>query len=205
MDFENKNLNRINSAIEIYSYTLLNFYRTPIINKGLNYLTLSDDKSPAQLDSNIKNENEIDSERLNAFIQKIKDICYRIEQNVIREFKIKYPSLYIKTVYTGFKNRPLVYSGGGSTFASLRLGYGGFIDIKQISESEWNTKVVTQIKEIKSNKLFSILSTAYGLAISTENDDIPMTSYDDFFKEVVPYSESDRREFNYTDDYSAIK
>jgi hypothetical protein len=65
--------------------------------------------------------------------------------------------------------------------------------------------VVTQIKEIKSNKLFSILSTAYGLAISTENDDIPMTSYDDFFKEVVPYSESDRREFNYTDDYSAIK
>lgn len=175
------------------------------INKGLNYLTLSDDKSPAQLDSNVKNENEIDSERLNAFIQKIKDICYRIEQNVIREFKIKYPSLYIKTVYTGFKNRPLVYSGGGSTFASLRLGYGGFIDIKQISESEWNTKVVTQIKEIKSNKLFSILSTAYGLAISTENDDIPMTSYDDFFKEVVPYSESDRREFNYTDDYSAIK
>ncbi len=175
------------------------------INKGLNYLTLSDDKSPAQLDSNIKNENEIDSERLNAFIQKIKDICYRIEQNVIREFKIKYPSLYIKTVYTGFKNRPLVYSGGGSTFASLRLEYGGFIDIKQISESEWNTKVVTQIKEIKSNKLFSILSTAYGLAISTENDDIPMTSYDDFFKEVVPYSESDRRDFNYTDDYSAIK
>lgn len=175
------------------------------INKGLNYLTLSDDKSPAQLDSNVKNENEIDSERLNAFIQQIKDICYKIEQNVVREFKIKYPSLYIKTVYTGFMNRPLVYSGGGSTFTSLKLGYGGFIDIKQISESEWNTKVVTQIKEIKSNKLFPVLSTAYGLAISTVNDDIPMTSYDDFFKEVVPHYESNRHEFNYTDDYSAIK
>lgn len=102
-------------------------------------------------------------------------------------------------------NRPLVYTGGGSTFSSLRLGYGGFLDIKQISESEWNTKAITQIKEIKSQKLFPVLSTAYGLAISTENDNIPMTSYNDFFKEVVPDAPESRQDFNYTDDYSAIK
>ena len=31
LEFENKNLNRINTAIETHFYTLLYFYRTPII------------------------------------------------------------------------------------------------------------------------------------------------------------------------------
>ena len=116
------------------------------------------------------------------------------------------------------KNRPLVYCGGGSTFKTLRVSYGGYQDKKQISHKEWNAKSIKDIDEIIDEELCPILSTAYGLAISTENDNIVMKPFRDIFEGVRGYEEEHHHKtsrdtnfgsayggFSYADDWDAWK
>ena len=87
-----------------------------------------------------------------------------------------------------------------------------------MSEKEWNTKSMEQIAEIIDRGLCPILSTAYGLAISTEHDDIKMKPFRDIFEGVrgaeEQRSQSENRwstfgeaygGFNYADDWDAWK
>ena len=91
--------------------------------------------------------------------------------------------------------------------------YDGFKELKVISFNEWNQKAVKDISEIKSRKLCPILSTAYGLAISTENDNIKLTPFRDIFKSMRGASEEVKNpqrqrpmgNFSYMDDYDAWK
>ena len=85
---------------------------------------------------------------------------------------------------------------------------------KQISEKDWDKKSVPQIKELKTQNLVPILSTAYGLAISTEHDNLVIKHFKDIFKQIRGASEVKRTAskydrynhgFSYTDDYDAIK
>jgi hypothetical protein len=183
------------------------------INKGLNYLTCAEEQKVLRLTSNIKYASEIDNQRKNTFKKEVKNICSNIQTKLLREFTLQ-TSLNKTRLLDALKNRPLVYCGGGSTFQLLRTSYIDFSDIKQISEKEWDTKSVPQIKDIKKRSLFPILSTAYGLAISTEHDDIIMKPFKDIFEKIRGAEEESRTTsiydrynhgFNYTDDYDAIK
>ena len=121
-------------------------------------------------------------------------------------------------LFDALKNRPLVYCGGGSTFSILRESHGGYQDKKQISDKEWDTKSIPQIEEIISKGLCPILSTAYGLAISTEHDNIKMKPFRDIFEGIRGLEEEknigNRKwasfgdaygGFNYSDDWDAWK
>ena len=119
----------------------------------------------------------------------------------------------IERLNAALKNRPLIYSGGGSTFPNVIRVYDGFKELKVISFNEWNQKAVKDISEIKSRNLCPILSTAYGLAISTENDNIKLTPFRDIFKSMRGASEEVKNpqrqrpmgNFSYMDDYDAWK
>lgn len=60
------------------------------------------------------------------------------------------------------RNRPIVFSGGGSTFQGLRKGFYGFTEIYQTDVSAWEDKYIPQIDDIRSKKLAPILSVALG-------------------------------------------
>ena len=104
------------------------------INKGLNYLTCAEDKDETILNSNIKDETEIVKQRRKFFIDDVTNICNNIQNRLTSEFKLQ-TTLNTSRLFDALKNRPLIYCGGGSTFSSLRVGYAGFIDKKQISVS----------------------------------------------------------------------
>ena len=184
------------------------------INKGLNYLTCAEDKDETILNSNVKDETEIDKERRKFFIEEIKRICNNIQNKLASEFKLQ-TTLNTGRLFEALKNRPLVYCGGGSTFTALRVGYAGFVDKKQISEKEWDVKSIPQFSEIKSKALFPILSTSYGLAISAENDDIKPKPFKDIFENIRGAMEDGNKKsssfgeayggFNYADDWDAWK
>lgn len=178
------------------------------INKGLNYLICAEERDNKIVNSNVKDESEINRERRTIFTQEVKNICFNIQKKLENEFRIQ-TSLYKSRLLDALKNRPLVYCGGGSTFSSLRIGYAGFVDKKQISEKEWNIKAMSQYNEIKSKELFPILSTSYGLAISAENDNIKTKPFRDIFEGIrgamEDYMESGYDRFNYADDYDALK
>ena len=184
------------------------------INKGLNYLTCAENKDETILNSNVKDENEIVKQRRTFFIEEVKAICNNIQNRLTSEFKLQ-TTLNTSRLFDALKNRPLVYCGGGSTFSSLRVGYAGFVDKKQISEKEWDVKSIPQFSEIKSKALFPILSTSYGLAISAENDNIQTKAFRDIFENIRGAMEdSNKRDssfgeayggFNYADDWEAWK
>jgi hypothetical protein len=200
-------------TIENKKPQVYNFYS---INKGLNYLTCANENEKEETEIIVKDASEISNNRRTAYIMEVNQVCDSLKKKLKREFK-RQTKLQIYRLLDALKNRPLVYCGGGSTFKDLRVCYGGYQDRKLISYKEWNTKAVKDMDEIIDNKLCPILSTAYGLAISTENDNIVMKPFRDIFKDIrnseeVNYNSSQRPkfgstygEFDYYSDWDAWK
>ena len=187
------------------------------VGKGLNYLTRSDDKTHGGVDSNVKDVSEIDMGRRHFFFQEIRGECMRLRNKLLREFKNQ-TSLDERRLLNALKNRPLVYCGGGSTFKTLRESYEGYQDKKLISHQEWDVKCIKEIDIIIKENLCPILSTAYGLSISTVNDDIVMKPLKDIFENIRGAEEEQRQQttrintfgsayggFSYGDDWDAWK
>lgn len=182
------------------------------LNKGLNFLTHVDDNIKSGVDSNVKNASSIDNRRLKHFEKEIKQICRSLRDSLYKELQSQ-TSISPRRLNDALRGRPLVYTGGGSTFKKLRVVYDTFADIKLISHREWNDKSVEDIQYIVKDKLCPILSTAYGLAISTENDDIMMKPFKDIFanmrskngSHVVFNAEDDPHKRSVYSDWDALK
>lgn len=159
----------------------LRVYDFKSINKGLNYLTnassLSDNE---RTDSNVRSTSELVSSAINNFKGEMNNICSSLRGRLYKEFKIQ-GDLPDETFDRALKNRPIVYTGGGSSFALLRHGYHGFKDVIHISQKNWKTSVIEDLTTIISLDLCPILSTAYGLSISRPNDTIICEPFRDLF------------------------
>ncbi|MGN0050000.1 MAG: hypothetical protein ACI37N_02285 [Prevotella sp.] len=187
------------------------------VNKGLNFLTAAENQDTKREDSNVKNESEIIIERKKIFRNDINQTCNNLLNRLQREFKSQ-TKLNLFRLTDALKSRPIIYTGGGSTFPSLRENIAGFRDKIYISHKEWRTDAVKDIDEIIKDDLCPILSTAYGLSISVPNDNITCRPLSDIFrsirgveeekKEYKPYrygrAISDSG-FSYGDDYDAWK
>lgn len=190
-------------------------YKFTSVNKGLNYLTYAERRTDdSRTDSNIKKSSEIDGIRRNDFYNSIERVCTQLIEELQREFKLQ-TSLRLDRLMDALKTRPIVYTGGGSTFPTLRIGYGGFMDVIHISKKEWRTKSVIDMQKIEALGLCPILSTAYGLSISVPNDDIKCSPFRDIFESVRGAEEENKHHdnnfgsvyggFNYADDWDAWK
>ena len=126
---------------DISFFTVLNgkpqVYDYFSINKGLNYLTCAEDKvkDNRSLDSNVKNVIEINAKRLIEFTKEVGCIAHHLHQKLINEFRSQ-TNLKIERLNAALKNRPLIYSGGGSTFPNVIRVYDGFQELKLISLNE---------------------------------------------------------------------
>lgn len=187
------------------------------INKGLNYLTGANESNQTGTEINVQDASEIIQGRRVVYINELNQVCDTLRSKLQKEFRLQ-TSLSMHRLLDALKNRPLVYCGGGSTFKTLRVSYGGYQDKKQISHKEWNMKSIRDMDEIIDEGLCPILSTAYGLAISTENDNIKMKPFKDIFEGIRGYEEEHHHKttrntsfgsayggFNYADDWDAWK
>ena len=187
------------------------------INKGLNFLTGANENNQTGTVVNVQDASEINQGRRNVYINEVNQVCDSLRTKLQHEFK-RQTGLQVHRLLDALKNRPLVYCGGGSTFKSLRVCYGGYQDRKQISHKEWNAKSIKDMDEIIDYELCPILSTAYGLAISTENDNIVMKPFRDIFENIRGLEEEHHHKsshdpkfgsayggFSYADDWDAWK
>lgn len=187
------------------------------INKGLNYLTGANESNQTGTEINVQDASQIIQGRRVVYINELNQVCDTLRSKLQKEFRLQ-TSLSMHRLLDALKNRPLVYCGGGSTFKTLRVSYGGYQDKKQISHKEWNMKSIRDMNEIIDEGLCPILSTAYGLAISTENDNIKMKPFKDIFEGIRGYEEKHHHKttrntsfgsayggFNYADDWDAWK
>jgi len=187
------------------------------INKGLNFLTGANENNQTGTVVNVQDASEINQGRRNIYINEVNQVCDSLRTKLQHEFK-RQTGLQIHRLLDALKNRPLVYCGGGSTFKSLRVCYGGYQERKQISHKEWNVKSIKDMDEIIDYELCPILSTAYGLAISTESDNIVMKPFKDIFENIRGLEEEHHHKsthdpkfgsayggFSYSDDWDAWK
>ena len=110
----------------------LRVYDFKSINKGLNFLTdstvLTDDK---RTDSNVGNASELNQSAINKFKGDLNNICSSLRGRLYKEFKVQ-GDLPDDSFERAMTNRPIVYTGGGSSFSLLRHGYHGFKDVIHI-------------------------------------------------------------------------
>ena len=187
------------------------------VNKGLNYLTLAERRAhDTRTDSNIKISSEIDKTRKGDFTNSVNQVCVNLINKLRSEFKHQC-NLRVERLMDALKTRPIIYTGGGSTFHELRKGYGGFRDVIHISQKEWRTKAIIDMKKIEILGLCPILSTAYGLSISVPDDNIKCSPFRDVFESIRGLEEENSKKtvdsnfgsaydgFNYADDWDAWK
>ncbi|MGM9699687.1 MAG: hypothetical protein ACI4A7_02610 [Prevotella sp.] len=187
------------------------------INKGLNYLTGANESNQTGTKVNVQDASEIIQGRRVVYINELNQVCDTLRSKLQKEFRLQ-TGLSMHRLVDALKNRPLVYCGGGSTFKTLRVSYGGYQDKKQISHKEWNMKCIRDMDEIIDEGLCPILSTAYGLAISTEDDNIKIKPFKDIFEGIRGYEEEHHHKitrntnfgsayggFSYADDWDAWK
>lgn len=151
------------------------------LGEGLNFLTAADS---GNLDGVVvKDKSLINTTRKNSYFKDVDKICGELVKKLQYEFR-RQTRLHTFRLMDALRTRPIVYSGGGSTFKQLLVGHHGFNIRKQVNTDTWNTKSVTQINEIRKKGLSPILSTAYGLAISVANDKIDMMPFADVFEKM---------------------
>ena len=202
------------------SFFTINVENTPqvyglfSIDKGLNYLTDAMSTNRKRLSSNIESVSEILKDRRCTFEKEIESVCRKLNNHLAQEFK-KQSKLPISRLTDALKARPVIYTGGGSTFDIMRKPYLGFKDIIHISKNEWRSECVVDINRISSLGLCPILSTSYGLSISMTSDDIKCEPFRDIFKNLRDIEEEKNKGkyqygqayggFDYADDWDAWK
>ena len=166
---------------KIYHPQVYDFFS---ISKGLNYLIRQDVFTGDALtkELHIIDRSEIDRDRASLYYHEIENICNNIKENLKREW-ISQTVHKKEKLLRALKNRPIIYTGGGSTIDILRRTYGEFQEIHKIDYDSWKSKEFDS-KDIFSNKaMCPILSTAYGLSISVANDAIEKKPFRDIFKD----------------------
>ena len=182
------------------------------ISKGLNYLTNKDDVSSDSMAKSVHiiNQKEIVKNRLEVYCQEIMNICKHLKENLTSEYKLQ-TKLKDFRLKDALKNRPIIYTGGGSTVGKLKKSYEGFCEIHQISYDSWKSKQFDDQSVFTDPSLCPILSTAYGLSISVKNDNIVKKPFRDIFAKIRGYEEDSQSKgnryetFDYGTDYDACK
>ena len=162
----------------------LHVYDFYSINKGLNFLTEAEALASTRLDSNVdKAGSLIKGHKIHPYTRDIENITDGIVSKLAKELR-RQSRLELRRLYDALKSRPIIYTGGGSTFKKLVRPYGEFKDIIHISEKEWRKESVEDMVRISALGLCPILSTAYGLSIGVASDDIKCEPFTEIFRNV---------------------
>ena len=155
------------------------------INKGLNYLSKTDQITSfrRKAKSELKEITYIDTERKQIYNIEIQEKCDKLIAKLKSEFSSQ-TKLKMFRLNNALKNRPLIYTGGGSMFGSLQFTYSGFIEKHQISYDNWKSKLFDDVSVFEFADLCPILSTAYGLSISVATDNIRKKPFRDLFENI---------------------
>lgn len=163
-----------NSSPKIYDYSSISYGLNYIIEKATPHLK---DKFDIDLNLNIIDSQELSSV-ISSYYQKLRGSCGDLVEKLVKSFsKTGYPT---STLTAALEKRPIVYSGGGSTYDFLRKPVLQFTDVIQINPKQWQGMNIKEIS--KFIDVCPIVSTALGLAISEIHDDVELATTNDIFK-----------------------
>lgn len=163
-----------NSCPKIYDYSSISYGLNYIIEKATPHLK---DKYDIDLNLSIIDPQELSS-AISSYYQNLRESCKDLVEKLVKSFsKTSYPAFKL---IDALKNRPIVYSGGGSTYDFLRKPVLPFTDVRQINHEIWQGMNIKEISKLID--VCPIVSTALGLAISEIHDDVELATTNDIFK-----------------------
>lgn len=91
---------------------------------------------------------------------------------------------HIAYLQKSLNGRPVIYSGGGSSFKCLDRPIPPYRDVRTIDSQLWNDLNVSNRDIIDDKAMHPILNTALGLSMPAINDDISISSIDTLFTHI---------------------
>lgn len=149
-------------------------YKFWSIPRGLNYVAERSGFDYVEKDFSMRVRPEV----ISKYNQIKYELVYNLMKDLERRIRIE-TSIPVQNLRDALKNRIVVYSGGGSTYSFLTKPIGSFTDVRVIDGSIWNEENIKD-KAVVS-KFPMLLTTAYGLSVSTDDEDVKLKSYTSLF------------------------
>ncbi len=137
-------------------------------------------------------ENRIKHNVIGLFNQKKHDVVDKLVKDLIK--RIQKTGVPVKNLMDKLNGRVLVYAGGGSTFHELTSPIYLFTDVNLVDDSIWREQNVKEIRKVAN--LSPLLSTAFGLTQSENDDDVKLKSYDTLLEFFPDGERSEKQEIS---------
>ena len=164
-------------------------YKFWSIPRGLNYVAERSGFDYADGDFNEK----VNQDVIDKYNRKKHELVYNLVKDLQRKIQNE-TNIPVQRLRDALKDRILVYSGGGSTFSFLTKAIDTFTDIRIIDGSIWNEENVKN-KSVVS-PLSVLLTTAYGLSVSKNDEDVVLKKYSTLFAHLAEEKKIEDREIS---------
>jgi hypothetical protein len=164
-------------------------YKFWSIPRGLNYVAERSGFDYADGDFTSRIHQDV----VDKFNRKKHEYVYNLVKDLQRKIQNE-TNIPVQNLRDALKDRILVYSGGGSTFSFLTKPIDTFTDVRIIDSSIWNEENVKD--KVVVAKLSVLLTTAYGLSVSDNDEDVKLKSYSSLFAHLPKKNEREIQEIS---------
>ena len=102
--------------------------------------------------------------------------------------------IHKSSLLNALQDRIVVYNGGGSTYSQLTTALYRFTDVKIVDAELWSEELVKEKNKVK--KLFSLLTTAYGLSVAKDDSDVVLCDINKIFAQYYQEEGNERKEID---------
>jgi hypothetical protein len=163
-------------------------YKYWSIPRGLNYIAEMSGFDYSEKDL-IKNARK---DIIDKFNHKKEEIIYNLERKLIEIVRDR--GILKSNLFKALKDRILVYNGGGSTYPEISTPINLFSDVIIADAELWSEEIVKIKTEV--GKLFNLLTTAYGLSVSEDDNDVVLCDIDTLLAPSVNNERNERQEID---------
>ena len=155
---------------------------------GLNYIAEMSGFDYSEKDF-VKNAHK---DIIDKFNRKKEDIVYNLERKLIE--MVRERGILISNLKRALKDRILVYNGGGSTYSEISTPINLFSDVKVADADLWSEEIVKD--KTKVGKLFNLLTTAYGLSVSEDDNEVILRDFDNLLSSYKKVERNEKSEID---------
>lgn len=164
-------------------------YKFWSIPRGLNYVAARSGFDYADGDF----KSQVHQDVIDKFNRKKHELVYNLVRDLQRKIQDE-TSISVQNLRDALRDRILVYSGGGSTYDFLTRPIDTFTDVRMIDSSIWREENVKDKSAV--SKLSLLLTTAYGLSVSKDDEEVKLKSYSSLFAHLPKKHESTIQEIS---------
>jgi hypothetical protein len=163
-------------------------YKYWSIPRGLNYIAEMSGFDYSEKDF-VKNAHQ---EIIDKFNHKKEEIVYNLSRLLID--LLRGSGIHKSSLLNALQDRIVVYNGGGSTYSQLTTALYRFTDVKIVDAELWSEEIVKEKQKV--GKIFSLLTTAYGLSVAKDDSEVVLCDLNNIFAQYYQEEDYERKEID---------